>query len=139
MWNEGDPRSDLRGHEVAMGRAGSSVVVMDERVMEAASRAQPGVTKINVTKSSRLHIGPKFVSVTQNVDNSEVVKGEPLITRTSTMRSRPSALCLPSLGRAAVLRAHTARCDYVHIHTLRYLHISELAHIHIIYIGTTLL
>lgn len=79
MWNEGDPQCELRGHDVALGRAGSEVVVLDDRVVEAASRAQPGVTNINVTKSSRLHIGPKFVSVTQNVDNTEVVKGEPLI------------------------------------------------------------
>ncbi|KAJ8736950.1 hypothetical protein PYW07_000221 [Mythimna separata] len=75
MWNDGDPRRELRGHEVAMGRSSSEVVVLDDRVIEAANRAQPGVTNINVTRSSRLHIGPKFVSVTQNVDNTEVVKG----------------------------------------------------------------
>ncbi|XP_026738966.1 peptidoglycan recognition protein 1-like isoform X2 [Trichoplusia ni] len=80
MWNEGDARHELRDHEVSMGRtSGSSeVVVMDERVLEAAARAQPALTNINVTKSSRLHIGPKFVSVTQNVDNTEVVKDLPL-------------------------------------------------------------
>ncbi|CAD0194037.1 unnamed protein product [Chrysodeixis includens] len=78
MWNEGDARHELRDHEVAMGRtSGSSeVVVMDERMLEAAARTQPALTNINVTKSSRLHIGPKFVSVTQNVDNTEVVKVE---------------------------------------------------------------
>lgn len=82
MWNEGNPRQELRDHELAMGRSsgGSEVVVLDDGIIEAASRAQPGVTNINVTKSSRLHIGPKFVSVTQNVDNTEVVKGEPLVT-----------------------------------------------------------
>ncbi|XP_035428691.2 uncharacterized protein LOC118261817 isoform X2 [Spodoptera frugiperda] len=79
MWNEGDPRRELPSHEVAMGRSpGAEVVVLDDRVIEAASRAQPGVTNINVTKSSRLHIGPKFVSVTQNIDNTEVVKDLPL-------------------------------------------------------------
>lgn len=122
MWNEGDPRRELRGHEVAMGRSGSEVVVLDDRIIEAANRAQPGVTNINVTKSSRLHIGPKFVSVTQNVDNTEVVKGEPL--------SHYVNKAIPS-----VLFAN--RC--VHIHILRYLHISELAHVHVIYIDTSLL
>ncbi|KAJ8737849.1 hypothetical protein PYW08_000444 [Mythimna loreyi] len=78
MWNDGDPRRELRGHEVAMGRSSSEVVVLDDRVVEAANRSQPGVTNINVTRSSRLHIGPKFVSVTQNVDNTEVVKDLPL-------------------------------------------------------------
>uniref|UniRef100_A0A2A4K4P1 Peptidoglycan recognition protein n=1 Tax=Heliothis virescens TaxID=7102 RepID=A0A2A4K4P1_HELVI len=80
MWSEESPRNGRRGHEVVSGRAGGSseVVVLDDRVIEAAARAQPGVTNINVTKSTGLHIGPKFVSVTQNVDNTEVVKDLPL-------------------------------------------------------------
>ncbi|XP_075990725.1 peptidoglycan recognition protein 1-like isoform X2 [Anticarsia gemmatalis] len=69
MWVE--PRQEL---PMTMGRssAGSDVVMIDP-----ATNTQPAVTNLNVTKSSRVHIGPKFVSVTQNVDNTEVVKDLP--------------------------------------------------------------
>lgn len=59
---------------------GSEVVVMDDRIMQVVEGSQPAIANLNVNKSSRVHIGPKFVTVTQNVDKTEVVKGEPLIT-----------------------------------------------------------
>ncbi|XP_047543781.1 peptidoglycan recognition protein-like isoform X1 [Vanessa atalanta] len=56
---------------------GSDLVVMDERAI-AAAMPVPNVATLNVTKSSKVHIGPKFVSVTQNVQNAEMVKELPL-------------------------------------------------------------
>lgn len=46
----------------------------------AASRECPAVNTINIDKSSGVHIGPKIVSVVQNVDNNEKVKGKFSIT-----------------------------------------------------------
>ncbi|XP_075990727.1 peptidoglycan-recognition protein SC2-like isoform X4 [Anticarsia gemmatalis] len=86
MWVE--PRQEL---PMTMGRssAGSDVVMIDP-----ATNTQPAVTNLNVTKSSRVHIGPKFVSVTQNVDNTEVVKGRilglELVSPQNTKRLRCS-------------------------------------------------
>ncbi|XP_063633130.1 uncharacterized protein LOC134804117 isoform X2 [Cydia splendana] len=42
---------------------------------ELVARTTPVVSTMNITKSSRVHIGPKFVSVTQNVETAELVKG----------------------------------------------------------------
>lgn len=78
MWLE--PKQIVHESETTMGRSscGSEVVMMDDRVMEVSARSQPAVTNLNVTRSSRVHIGPKFVSVTQNVDNTTVVKDMPI-------------------------------------------------------------
>ncbi|XP_041973629.1 peptidoglycan-recognition protein SC2-like [Aricia agestis] len=44
-------------------------------IVSSESALTPTIDSINVNKSTRVHIGPKFVSVTQNVQNVEVVKG----------------------------------------------------------------
>lgn len=54
----------------------SDVVVMDDRAVASVVPPAPVVSTLNVTKSSKVHIGTKIVSVTQNVHNVEVVKGE---------------------------------------------------------------
>ncbi|XP_028032194.1 peptidoglycan recognition protein 1-like [Bombyx mandarina] len=58
----------------------SDFVLMDERMIASASRAavSPPISQLNVSKSSRVHIGPKFVSVTQKVRNTEEIKELPL-------------------------------------------------------------
>lgn len=53
----------------------SNMATLDERAIAAAMPAS-NVANLNVTKSSKVHIGPKFVSVTQNVQNAEMVKGK---------------------------------------------------------------
>ncbi|XP_014366543.2 peptidoglycan-recognition protein LF isoform X1 [Papilio machaon] len=60
----------------ALGRTStnSDVVLVDGQGLAPAS-TPPTIANLNVTKSSRVHIGPKFVSVTQNLQNTEVVKG----------------------------------------------------------------
>lgn len=75
MWSESDGERELQEHEAGMGRssAGAELVMMDDRAMASSSWAAPGVANLNVTKFSKVHIGNKFV--TQNVHNSEVVKG----------------------------------------------------------------
>lgn len=75
MWSESDGE---RENEVSSrSSTGSEVVMMNEKVVASALRtAVPTVSNLNVTKTTGLHIGPKFVSVTQNVHNNEVVKGE---------------------------------------------------------------
>ncbi|XP_050361039.1 peptidoglycan-recognition protein SC2-like isoform X2 [Nymphalis io] len=71
MWTPNDGNSiEERGRV----NNGSDLVVMDERAI-AAAMPVPNVATLNVTKSSKVHIGPKFVSVTQNVQNAEMVKG----------------------------------------------------------------
>ncbi|XP_046976843.1 peptidoglycan recognition protein-like isoform X3 [Vanessa cardui] len=70
MWTPNDGNSiEERGRV----NNGSDLVVMDERAI-AAAMPVPNVATLNVTKSSKVHIGPKFVSVTQNVQNAEMVK-----------------------------------------------------------------
>ncbi|CAH2103966.1 unnamed protein product [Euphydryas editha] len=71
MWTPNDENS-IEEHGRINGT--SNVVVLDERAIAAAMPA-PNVANLNVTKSSKVHIGPKFVSVTQNVQNAEMVKG----------------------------------------------------------------
>ncbi|XP_028163398.1 peptidoglycan-recognition protein LB-like isoform X3 [Ostrinia furnacalis] len=55
---------------------GTEVVLMDEGAMAAQmGRETPHITSLNVTKSSRVHVGPKFVSVNQTIQNKEMIKG----------------------------------------------------------------
>jgi hypothetical protein len=59
------------------GKSGSEVATMGDMPPPGlVARTAPVVSQMNITKSSRVHIGPKFVSVTQNVENTELVKGE---------------------------------------------------------------
>ncbi|XP_045510318.1 peptidoglycan-recognition protein SC2-like isoform X2 [Colias croceus] len=77
MWTERDNGNEA----IACNGPGTanSVVLMDDRILAAASSSAaastPQVSNLNVNKSSRVHIGPKFVSVTQNVQNAEMIKG----------------------------------------------------------------
>lgn len=67
-------------------------------VAAAAAGAPPThIEHMNVSHNSRMHIGPQFVSVTQNVHQDRVVKGEP-----SVSRRRYSTLCLLSPCPSAV-------------------------------------
>ncbi|XP_045510317.1 peptidoglycan recognition protein-like isoform X1 [Colias croceus] len=76
MWTERDNGNEA----IACNGPGTanSVVLMDDRILAAASSSAaastPQVSNLNVNKSSRVHIGPKFVSVTQNVQNAEMIK-----------------------------------------------------------------
>lgn len=55
----------------------SQIAQLDaEALAVVAARSCPTASTINIDKSSRVHIGPKIVSVVQNVDNNEKVKGE---------------------------------------------------------------
>lgn len=112
MWSE--PKLELREHAPTMGRTsdGSELVMMDDRIVEAAARSQPAVNNLNVTKSSRVHIGPKFVSITQNVDNTEVVKGQLLIT------SKQSCMFVLSLSDINIFMACELFIMCVHATTL---------------------
>ncbi|XP_028032135.1 peptidoglycan recognition protein 1-like isoform X1 [Bombyx mandarina] len=58
----------------------SDVAVVDDRIMAVATQAASStpISQLNVTKSSRVHIGPKFISVTQTVRNTEEIKELPL-------------------------------------------------------------
>ncbi|CAB3226073.1 unnamed protein product [Arctia plantaginis] len=75
---------------------GSEVVVIDDRIMQTVEGCQPSIANLNVNKSSRVHIGPKFVTVTQNVDKTEVVKDLPFyrymwdVTKSTTKAERVS-------------------------------------------------
>ncbi|KAL0851886.1 hypothetical protein ABMA28_000178 [Loxostege sticticalis] len=54
---------------------GSEVVIMDEGVLAPQmAREMPHVTSLSVTKSSRVHVGPKIVHVNQTVQNKEMIK-----------------------------------------------------------------
>ncbi|XP_063372864.1 peptidoglycan-recognition protein 2-like isoform X3 [Cydia amplana] len=58
------------------GTSGSEMAVVSSGPpAELVARTTPVVSTMNISKSSRVHIGPKFVSVTQNVENAELVKG----------------------------------------------------------------
>ncbi|XP_004929948.1 peptidoglycan-recognition protein 2 isoform X1 [Bombyx mori] len=78
MWSDSDGEREL----AMMYRpdCSSDFVLMDERMIASASRAavSPPISQLNVSKSSRVHIGPKFVSVTQKVRNTEEIKELPL-------------------------------------------------------------
>ncbi|KAL0902261.1 hypothetical protein ABMA27_000173 [Loxostege sticticalis] len=57
---------------------GSEVVIMDEGVLASQmAREMPHVTSLSVTKSSRVHVGPKIVHVNQTVQNKEMIKDLP--------------------------------------------------------------
>ncbi|XP_063546739.1 peptidoglycan recognition protein-like isoform X2 [Cydia strobilella] len=57
------------------GMSGSEMAVVSSMPpAELVARTTPVVSTMNITKSSGVHIGPKFVSVTQNVENAELVK-----------------------------------------------------------------
>ncbi|XP_063372862.1 peptidoglycan recognition protein-like isoform X1 [Cydia amplana] len=61
------------------GTSGSEMAVVSSGPpAELVARTTPVVSTMNISKSSRVHIGPKFVSVTQNVENAELVKGTSL-------------------------------------------------------------
>ncbi|CAG5039165.1 unnamed protein product [Parnassius apollo] len=75
MWiSRDDYNHDQPGTPQARVSTISEVVPMDGTTL-TTSIATPNVGNLSVNKSSRVHIGPKFVSVTQNLQNTEVVKG----------------------------------------------------------------
>ncbi|CAH4038513.1 unnamed protein product [Pieris brassicae] len=55
----------------------NSLAVNDDRIapVPSTAAATPSISNLNVNNSKKVHIGPKFVSVTQNVQNQELVKG----------------------------------------------------------------
>ncbi|XP_069364814.1 peptidoglycan recognition protein-like isoform X1 [Maniola hyperantus] len=55
----------------------SDVAVVDERAI-AAALPPSHIETVNVTKSSKVHVGTKVVSITQNVHNKEMLKELPL-------------------------------------------------------------
>ncbi|CAB3226069.1 unnamed protein product [Arctia plantaginis] len=64
---------------MSLGRSscGSEVMMLDDQAIAVDDRPPGTIDNINVTQSSRVHIGPKFVSITQNVDKTKVVKDLP--------------------------------------------------------------
>ncbi|XP_049886091.1 peptidoglycan-recognition protein LF-like [Pectinophora gossypiella] len=83
MWPDGEGPSH-NGH----GRAssGSEVVVIGDQVTSTAA-LQPTIS--NIHNSTKCHIGPKFVSISQTVHSNEVVKGRFLgLELVSPMKSR---------------------------------------------------
>ncbi|XP_032526740.2 peptidoglycan-recognition protein SC2-like isoform X2 [Danaus plexippus] len=70
MWRS---REDT-GQTVAQSRVPAELSVIDESAI-ASAIPSPAVANLNISKSSKVHIGPKFVSVTQNVQNAETLKG----------------------------------------------------------------
>lgn len=70
MWPDSNMQSPGCGGRAS---AGSEVVMVEDRVL--ATDQTPAVAQLNVTNSSRVHVGPKLVSVTQNIHNNEVIKG----------------------------------------------------------------
>lgn len=75
MWPSGEGPS-VGG---ARSSAGSEVVIIDDRMTEPPVPPigdAPVVSNLNVSKSTKFHIGNKFVSVTNNVHSNEVVKGK---------------------------------------------------------------
>lgn len=82
MWSDSDGERELKPNEVVPGRnsTGSEVVVMDERTMAASADNVPNIAQLNVSQKSKVHLGPKFVSVTQNVHNAEMVKSKFMVT-----------------------------------------------------------
>ncbi|XP_059055370.1 peptidoglycan recognition protein-like isoform X1 [Achroia grisella] len=72
-------------HDTETGRAersnaGSELAVLDEQPMVNGTPDMPNIANLSVTRSSRVHFGPKIVNVTQTVHTSEVVKDLPLST-----------------------------------------------------------
>ncbi|XP_050683747.1 peptidoglycan recognition protein 1-like isoform X2 [Leptidea sinapis] len=78
MWN----RKDLAVSEVNQCNGTvNPVLVMDDRVIastSAAIAATPQIENLNITNSTKCHVGPKFVSVTQNVHNTEMIRELPM-------------------------------------------------------------
>lgn len=74
MWSDSDGERELTPNEMAPGRrsTASEVIVVDERIAAEV----PTVSQLNVSHKSKVHLGPKFVSVTQNVNNAEMVKSK---------------------------------------------------------------
>lgn len=75
MWPSGEEPS-VGG---ARSSTGSEVVIIDNHITEPPAPSTsntPVISKLNVSKSSKFHIGNKFVSVTNNVHSNEVVKGK---------------------------------------------------------------
>ncbi|CAF4750038.1 unnamed protein product [Pieris macdunnoughi] len=74
MWTENDDKIEERVRN-GLG-AVNSVAVNDDRIapVPSTAAATPSISNLNVNNSKKVHIGPKFVSVTQNVQNQEVVK-----------------------------------------------------------------
>lgn len=59
-----------------MGQVRTVSEVVNGSPSVIADVAIPTISTLNVTKSSNIHIGSKVVSVTQNVQNPNVVKGK---------------------------------------------------------------
>ncbi|XP_022116105.1 peptidoglycan-recognition protein SD isoform X4 [Pieris rapae] len=77
MWTENDDKIEERVRN-GLG-AVNSVANYDDRIapVPSAAAATPSISNLNVNNSKKVHIGPKFVSVTQNVQNQELVKELP--------------------------------------------------------------
>lgn len=78
MWGDSDGERELKSNEIAPGRdsSGSQVAVMDQRVLASAADNMPSISQLNVSQKSKVHVGPKFLSVTQNVHNAEMIKSK---------------------------------------------------------------
>lgn len=77
MWSDSDGEKELKPNEIQPGRysSGSEIVVMEEGAMAAADNL-PTISQLNVSQKSKVHIGTKITSVTQNVHNAEMVKSK---------------------------------------------------------------
>ncbi|CAG9782076.1 unnamed protein product [Diatraea saccharalis] len=65
--------------KMAKANTGSEVIIFDEKAMVAhAAREMPNIASVHVSKSSKVHIGPKIVAVSQTVENKEMIKDLPL-------------------------------------------------------------
>ncbi|RVE49606.1 hypothetical protein evm_005738 [Chilo suppressalis] len=65
--------------KMAKANTGSEVIIFDEKAMVArAAQEMPNIASVHVSKSSKVHIGPKIVAVNQTVENKEMIKDLPL-------------------------------------------------------------
>ncbi|XP_059055371.1 peptidoglycan-recognition protein SC2-like isoform X2 [Achroia grisella] len=85
-------------HDTETGRAersnaGSELAVLDEQPMVNGTPDMPNIANLSVTRSSRVHFGPKIVNVTQTVHTSEVVKGRILGLELVSPNSAPRLRC----------------------------------------------
>lgn len=83
--------------------SGSEVAVLDERVIGAVSVVPPSshIETVNVTKSTKVHVGTKVVSITQNVHNKEMLKGK---SQAHTLYFCITPLCAAKMQKVGTYR-----------------------------------
>ncbi|KAM3968457.1 peptidoglycan recognition protein 3-like [Aphomia sociella] len=87
MWRESE------NGRTGRSSAGSELVVMDDHPMVNGPPEMPNIANLSVTRSSRVHFGPKIVNVTQTVHTSEVIKGRILGLELVSANTAPRLRC----------------------------------------------